>query len=1093
MKKILLFIFALISILKLNAQSPCATDEYDAFLKRTNPEYAAERQRMEQQIYSILKDKQSNSNTRIMQNDCQQLTGVITLPIVVHIIHKGEAIGNGTNISDAQIQSAIQGMNERWRRIIGDGVDMEIQFALAVRDTNNNATNGITRYDGRVFPRYSINGIHYNDTASVGANQDSIIKKTVWDRSRYINIWIADISGAGGWASLYGNYTFFVHYNSSASTYAHEMGHTFGLYHTFNGDGSGSGVNPSTQCPLNNDCLLNGDLICDTPPHKKEECSTTSCAVSGDLQNSFKNYMSYCGGTRFTQRQKDRVHELLYDEYYWRLVNSVGLMPITTTNEISINNIIKINPVICQSFDSKLIFKNSGLNTITNIKVTEFIDGIQNRTFNFNTNIIKNKYDTIALASIDLSQGLHNIKYTVTEFNGVTSDFNNLNNSVCNTYDFYSLPASINNYCYNFENGVMPTNFIFDHSSFYDPYITPSIQSVSGCSTMGNKSFAYMAWNRPGSDYINDIFYLPSVNLSNDTNAYQILLKFDYSYIQSKVNNDLQISIEAFDDCNELNSDYIYYNYGQSLATASRDSVNSWIPTSCNHWKTITTNLTPYKGNNSLKLRMQLSAYSVRASHMQNFYLDNFCIVKKYKIDISTNPTGVGYAGYYNGYQIYDKDSTVAIYAYPANCYSFKNWTENGTVVSTNADYTFTATRNRNLIANYERNQTSVTLTVNPANTGTTVGSGLYPCDTTIIIRGISKAGYNFKNWTDSLGNIKSTDSIYSVYVSNNRILLTANFKKTNTFDISLEASPIIGGSVSGAGQYIRDTTITVKAIPNAGYAFNGWSEGCIFGTCGVSNNTNYTFQVIKDRHLTANFVLGKKLTLNTNYPNGGTVIGAGYYVPNINVDVSATANPCYDFVNWTENGNIYSAARNTIVQMLSDRTLTANFVPKRYNITLVANPTNGGSVFGAGNFACDSTLTVKAKVKTGYKFTNWTDGSTIVSTDSNYTFLVSGARNLKANFSIITGIKQTTINEISKIYPNPADDILQVEIRSKQNTSLTLNIIDMKGSLLETKTLTNSKGTFNTSFDVSKLAKGNYILNLYDEEGMASYKFVVQ
>ncbi|MBL0080208.1 MAG: hypothetical protein IPP53_14200 [Bacteroidetes bacterium] len=55
MKKILLFAFTLISIFKVNAQSQCGTDEFDAFLKRTNPTYAAERQKMEEQIYSILK------------------------------------------------------------------------------------------------------------------------------------------------------------------------------------------------------------------------------------------------------------------------------------------------------------------------------------------------------------------------------------------------------------------------------------------------------------------------------------------------------------------------------------------------------------------------------------------------------------------------------------------------------------------------------------------------------------------------------------------------------------------------------------------------------------------------------------------------------------------------------------------------------------------------------------------------------------------------------------------------------------------------------------------------------------------------------
>ena len=49
-----------------------------------------------------------------------------------------------------------------------------------------------------------------------------------------------------------------------------------------------------------------------------------------------------------------------------------------------------------------------------------------------------------------------------------------------------------------------------------------------------------------------------------------------------------------------------------------------------------------------------------------------------------------------------------------------------------------------------------------------------------------------------------------------------------------------------------------------------------------------------------------------------------------------------------------------------------------------------------------------------------------------------------------------------------------------------------MKGSLIESRTISNSKGTIETLFDVSKLPKGNYIINLYDEEGMASYKFVV-
>ncbi|MBK9330087.1 MAG: hypothetical protein IPM95_12475 [Sphingobacteriales bacterium] len=165
MKKIFLLAFVLVSILKLNAQSMCGTDEYDAYLKRTNPTYAAERQKMEQEIYSILKNKHNNPNARITQNDCQP-SGVFTIPVVFHVIHLGEPIGTGTNISNATITSSLANLNQRFRRIIGDGVDLEIQFALAVRDPSGNATTGINRVNGSSVPKYSSQGVHLFDTLS---------------------------------------------------------------------------------------------------------------------------------------------------------------------------------------------------------------------------------------------------------------------------------------------------------------------------------------------------------------------------------------------------------------------------------------------------------------------------------------------------------------------------------------------------------------------------------------------------------------------------------------------------------------------------------------------------------------------------------------------------------------------------------------------------------------------------------------------------------------------------------------------------------------------------------------------------------------
>ena len=122
-----------------------------------------------------------------------------------------------------------------------------------------------------------------------------------------------------------------------------------------------------------------------------------------------------------------------------------------------------------------------------------------------------------------------------------------------------------------------------------------------------------------------------------------------------------------------------------------------------------------------------------------------------------------------------------------------------------------------------------------------------------------------------------------------------------------------------------------------------------------------------------------------------------------------------------------------------------------------------------------------------------YTENNIFYSSDSIIPIIIDDNANYVAVYDIATGIKKSTINEIIKIYPNPASNILQIEIQSNQNTSITLNIIDTKGSLMETKTITNSNDIINTSFNVSKLAKGNYLLNLYDEAGMVSYKFIVE
>ena len=91
---------------------------------------------------------------------------VLTIPVVFHILHLGEAVGEVTNISDERILSCIENLNHRFRgdvealAALTDEYDeyelslvkdAKIEFCLAARDPDNNPTDGINRYDCSIF------------------------------------------------------------------------------------------------------------------------------------------------------------------------------------------------------------------------------------------------------------------------------------------------------------------------------------------------------------------------------------------------------------------------------------------------------------------------------------------------------------------------------------------------------------------------------------------------------------------------------------------------------------------------------------------------------------------------------------------------------------------------------------------------------------------------------------------------------------------------------------------------------------------------------------------------------------------------------
>ena len=108
----------------------------------------------------------------------------------MHVLHLGENVGTGTNISDAQIQSSIDHLNQFYRgQTTNSPVDFKIEFSLAKQDPNCNATTGINRINASGVPGYSNGGVDYYGDGGQ-ADENTLKDLSRWSETDYFNIWI---------------------------------------------------------------------------------------------------------------------------------------------------------------------------------------------------------------------------------------------------------------------------------------------------------------------------------------------------------------------------------------------------------------------------------------------------------------------------------------------------------------------------------------------------------------------------------------------------------------------------------------------------------------------------------------------------------------------------------------------------------------------------------------------------------------------------------------------------------------------------------------------------------------------------------------
>ena len=415
-----------------------------------------------------------------------------------------------------------------------------------------------------------------------------------------------------------------------------------------------------------------------------------------------------------------------------------------------------------------------------------------------------------------------------------------------------------------------------------------------------------------------------------------------------------------------------------------------------NHFENCTLTATPATGYHFVKWTKNGSQVSTNASYTFEVtgaasYVAHFEL-NSYAITATANPT-VG--GSITGTGTYNHFANCTLTATPATGYHFVKWTKNGTQVSANASYTFEVTGAASYVAHFELNSYAITATANPSDGGTITGAGTYNHFANCTLTATPATGYHFVKWTKN-GSQVSTNASYTFEVTG-AASYVAHFE-LNSYAITATANPTVGGSITGTGTYNHFANCTLTATPATGYHFVKWTKN---GT-QVSANASYTFEVTGAASYVAHFELNSyAITATANPSDGGTITGAGTYNHFANCTLTATAATGYTFLRWTKNGTQVSTNPTYTFQVTEAASYVAHFQLNSYAIGASANPTDGGTVTGAGTYNHFENCTLTATPATGYHFVNWTEGTTIVSTNASYNFQVTGARTLVANFEI--------------------------------------------------------------------------------------------
>ncbi|MFT6867666.1 MAG: hypothetical protein ACJA08_002510 [Cyclobacteriaceae bacterium] len=592
----------------MTAQQRCGTDEIISNLKRTEST---------QEFSEWLSKKIKNKNT--LRTSILNPAGndvIYEVPVVFHLVHNGENIGSGPNLSEDKILEQLDMLNDDYGRQNADAIntpaqflnvatDTEIIFVLARQDPEGLPTNGITRTS------FNQTGFSDND----GPLLTSIIQ---WPPEDYINVYVANLTSSLGFAifpftdlsgleneieniaendGIFLRYTY-VGFNDNSSlaftsygrTLTHEMGHYLGLLHVFH-----------------NGCSGSGDYCTDTPAQSKSSLNMASCSAipitaceSGE-RPMIENYLDYSDDecmNLFTECQKVRMQTVLeYSPRRKSLLISHALSDVVVVaNDLGIREIRSPLKSDCSaSFTPAVQVRNYGSDDISDFKITVRKNEQVLEVASFNLQILPNETEVVSFDPISLNTTLlTDISFEIIEVNGIAdgNSFNNKKSVTINASETSILP-----YDESFSNVLNPlARTEYGTTSQWQILTAPDSIAL-------NKAAGIMFYNLQNEiNYgVKDLLFTEVMDVSSLTSA-QLTFKYAYSGRLSDAFLD-ELIVAVSTDCGTSFSyeDYIFSKRGNNLVTTTKTD-NSFTPSSALDWEQIDINITPYLSSDYLQI-----------------------------------------------------------------------------------------------------------------------------------------------------------------------------------------------------------------------------------------------------------------------------------------------------------------------------------------------------------------------------------------------------------------------------------------------------------------------------------------------------------